>query len=114
MAAVHQRIALARSRFRENGAGYHAPLVGSLLTLAITLIRPSPLLADPFPRLQRNLNKATANAIALIRAAIERFDQIAAEPSAAHSALELAIWTDRKAIPPAAREHYGVLVEKYL
>jgi putative glutamine amidotransferase len=50
----------------------------------------------------------------LIRAAVERFDEIASVPSPAHSALELAIWSSRDLIAPAAREHYGVLVEKYL
>ena len=61
-----------------------------------------------------NLTEATANAIALIRAAIDRFDEIARTPSPAHTALELAIWTDRSKLAPAAKEHYGVLVEKYL
>ncbi len=61
-----------------------------------------------------NLTEATKNAVMLIKAAVERFGEIADKPSPAHSALELAIWTDRAKIPPAAREHYGVLVEKYL
>jgi 5'-methylthioadenosine phosphorylase len=61
-----------------------------------------------------NLNEATANAIELIKAAVTNFGQIADIPSAAHSALELAIWSDRDSIAPAAREHFGVLVEKYL
>jgi hypothetical protein len=61
MAGVHPRSALTRSRFRRNGAGYGAPLVGSLFALAMTLIGPWPLLAEPFPGLQRNPNKATAS-----------------------------------------------------
>jgi len=61
-----------------------------------------------------NLTEATGNAIALIRAAIERFGEIADVPSPSHSALELGIWSNRELIPPAAKEHYGVLVEKYL
>ncbi len=61
-----------------------------------------------------NLNEATANAIELIKLAVAGFSQIADTPSAAHSAMELAIWSDRDSIAPAAREHYGVLVEKYL
>ncbi|MDP6635825.1 MAG: S-methyl-5'-thioadenosine phosphorylase [Phycisphaerae bacterium] len=61
-----------------------------------------------------NLNEATANAIELIKAAVADFKRIADTPSAAHSALELAIWSDRDSIAPAAREHFGVLVEKYL
>ncbi len=79
--------------------------------------RPTPAELDKHELLKEiisNLTEATAHAIALIRAAVERFAEIAAEPSPAHAALELAIWTDRQAIPPAAREHYGVLVEKYL
>jgi 5'-methylthioadenosine phosphorylase len=61
-----------------------------------------------------NLNEATNNAIALIKSAVARFDEIAEVASPAHSALELAIWSDRKMIPAAAREKLGVLVEKYL
>jgi hypothetical protein len=52
--------------------------------------------------------------LALIRAAAERFDEIADVPSPAHSALEMAIWTNRQMIPPAAKEHLGLLVDKYL
>lgn len=61
-----------------------------------------------------NLSAATANAVALIKAAVERFGEIADVPCPAHSALALAIWSDRDMIPQAARDHYGVLVEKYL
>ena len=79
--------------------------------------RPAPADLDKHQLLKEiiaNLNEATANAIALIRSAIERFGEVADIPSPAHSALELAIWTNRTAIARAAREHYGVLVEKYL
>ena len=61
-----------------------------------------------------NLTEATGSAIALIKAAVERFDRIAEVPSPAHSALELAIWSNREMIPAAAKEKFGVLVEKYL
>ncbi|HOD84740.1 MAG: S-methyl-5'-thioadenosine phosphorylase [Planctomycetes bacterium ADurb.Bin126] len=61
-----------------------------------------------------HLSAATANALALIKTAVERFERIAEKPSPAHSALELAIWSDRASIPPAARDHYGPLVSKYL
>ena len=61
-----------------------------------------------------NLTEATANAIALIKEAVRRFGEIADEPCPAHSALELGIWTDPKAIPPAVKERLGVLVAKYL
>ena len=52
--------------------------------------------------------------LALIRAAIGRFGEIASEPSPAHSALELAIWSDRQKIQPDARVKYRALVGKYL
>ena len=61
-----------------------------------------------------NLTEATANAVALIKAAIDRFDEIAATPSPAHSALELAIWSDKSRISPEAKRHLGVLTAKYL
>ena len=61
-----------------------------------------------------NLAQATANAVALIREAVARFGEIADVPCPAHSALELAIWSNRGQISAAAKKHYGVLVEKYL
>jgi len=61
-----------------------------------------------------NLTEATANAVGLVKVAVERIGEIADMPSPAHNALEMAIWSDRKMISPVAREHYGVLVEKYL
>jgi len=61
-----------------------------------------------------NLSEATRNAIELIKAAVGRFAEIAEIPSPAHSALELAIWSDRDMISSAGRKHLGVLVDKYL
>ena len=61
-----------------------------------------------------NLTGATRNAVELIQAAVTRFSEIADEVCPAHSALELAIWSNREMIPPATRKHLGVLVEKYL
>ena len=61
-----------------------------------------------------NLTAATRNAVELIQAAVSRFQEIAQAPSPAHSAMELAIWSARDMIPPAAKKHLGVLVEKYL
>jgi len=61
-----------------------------------------------------NLTEATRNAIELIQVAVERFGEIADEPSPAHSALELGIWTKPEAISREARDYYGPLVEKYL
>ncbi len=61
-----------------------------------------------------HLTEATTNAIELIKAAISRFDDIADMPSPAHSALELAIWSDRSLITDETKDRLGVLVEKYL
>ncbi len=62
-----------------------------------------------------NLTEATLNAVELIKAALSRFGEIADTPSPAHSALEMAIWTNRQLLDTeAARKKYGLLVEKYL
>ncbi len=61
-----------------------------------------------------NLTAATGHAISLIKEAISRFGDIADTPSPAHNALELAVWSPPEAISPVAREHYGVLMSKYL
>ena len=61
-----------------------------------------------------HLTEATTNAIELIKAAISRFGDIADIPSPAHSALELAIWSDRSMISDETKHRLGVLVEKYL
>ena len=79
--------------------------------------KPAPAQLDKHELLKEiiaNLTQATANAIELIKAAVGRMGEIADTPSPCHRALELAIWTDRKMIAPAAKEHLGVLVEKYL
>jgi 5'-methylthioadenosine phosphorylase len=61
-----------------------------------------------------NLTEATGNAITLIKAAISRFGAIAEEVCPAHSAMELAIWSDRARISSQAKEKLGPLVSKYL
>jgi len=79
--------------------------------------RPHPADLDSHQLLKEiigNLTEATANAIELIRAAVNRFDEITETPSPAHSALELAIWSDRSMIPPDAKAKLGPLVAKYL
>ncbi|MCJ7544911.1 MAG: S-methyl-5'-thioadenosine phosphorylase [Phycisphaerae bacterium] len=79
--------------------------------------RPPPAELDRHELLKEiiaNLHQATEHAIALIRAAVARFERIAAVPSPAHSALELAIWTDRKHIAASVKKRYGVLLDKYL
>lgn len=64
--------------------------------------------------IQENVKAATANAILLLRAAIEDFGKRPLAPCACQSALELAIWTRRERISKAAIEKYGPLVSKYL
>jgi 5'-methylthioadenosine phosphorylase len=61
-----------------------------------------------------NVKAATANAILLLRAAIEDFGKRPLGPCACQSALELGIWTRRDRISKAAIEKYGPLVSKYL
>jgi len=61
-----------------------------------------------------HLQAATANAVALLQAAIAAF---AAEPpgeSPAHSALELAIWSERAKIAPADARKYGPLLARHM
>ena len=79
--------------------------------------RPAPAELDKHELLKEiigNLTEATRNAVELIRAAIGRFARIAELPCPAHSALELAIWSDRSKIDPAAKARLGPLVAKYL
>ncbi len=61
-----------------------------------------------------NIIEATKNAVELTKAAVERFGEIAEVPSPAHSALELAIWSNKEMISQEAKQRFGVLVEKYL
>ncbi|MHC4294825.1 MAG: S-methyl-5'-thioadenosine phosphorylase [Planctomycetota bacterium] len=61
-----------------------------------------------------NLTQATHNAVGLIKAAVARFGEIADVSSPAHSALELAIWSDREMIAEETKKKLGVLVKKYL
>ena len=79
--------------------------------------RPAPEDLDKHELLKEiigHLQAATDNAIGLIKAAIGRFGEIAEVPSPSHSALELAIWSDREMIPPEAKARLGVLVDKYI
>ncbi|MBS3733865.1 MAG: S-methyl-5'-thioadenosine phosphorylase [Phycisphaerae bacterium] len=61
-----------------------------------------------------NLTDATQHAVALIRAAVSRFKEISETPSAAHNALELAIWSDRRKITPETRDALELLAGAYL
>ena len=79
--------------------------------------RPAPAQLDKHELLREiigNLTEATRNAIELIRVAISRFGEIADVPSPAHTALELAIWSDRARISRALKSMLGPLVAKYL
>jgi len=80
--------------------------------------RPMPEALDRHELLKEiigNLTEATLNAVELIKSALSRFDRIARTPSSAHTALEMAIWTNRQYLDTAAaKRKYGVLVEKYL
>ncbi len=79
--------------------------------------RPHPAELDKHELLKEiigNLVEATQNAVELIKTAVGRFDEIADVPSAAHSALGQAIWSNRKMVSPATKKKLGVLVEKYL
>lgn len=61
-----------------------------------------------------HLKAATANAIALLRAAVGSLAARPLPPSLIHTALDLAVWSDPKALTPAIRARYGVLLERYL
>ncbi|MGD8452681.1 MAG: S-methyl-5'-thioadenosine phosphorylase [Phycisphaerae bacterium] len=59
-----------------------------------------------------HLNAATANAVALLRAAVAAFAHQPLGISAAHRALELAVWSDRAKIPAKVVEKYGPLLAR--
>ena len=61
-----------------------------------------------------HLTAATENATALIRAAVRRLASNPPGACACQNALELAIWSDGKAIDPATIKRLGILVDKYL
>jgi len=62
-----------------------------------------------------HLEAATANAVALIKAAVERIGEGAElAPCGCGSALELAIWSDRERIPARTVERLGPLLSKYV
>lgn len=61
-----------------------------------------------------NLKSATDNAVGLMRAAIAKFAKDPLIASPAHSALELAIWSDKTRITPEVKARYGPLLAKYV
>lgn len=60
-----------------------------------------------------HLKVATANAVTLLRATVERLAAGPLPACPAHDALELAIWSDRALALPKAAAKYGVLLRKY-
>lgn len=79
--------------------------------------RPAPTDLDRHELLKEiiaNMKQATHNAVGLIKTTLERFDEIADLSSPAHSALELAIWSNRGMISDETKARLGVLVKKYL
>ena len=60
-----------------------------------------------------HLKAATANAIELLRVAIQMLASGALPKSPAHDALELAIWSDRGLAMPGAIKRYGALLARF-
>ncbi len=61
-----------------------------------------------------NLQAATANSVALIKAALKHIDGPGDDDCSCRHALELAIWSDRKKIARETIDRLGVVVEKHL
>lgn len=60
-----------------------------------------------------NLQRASNAALLLIKKALEDISPLAEQPSPAHSALALGIWSDKKALDPEAIERLRPLWGKY-
>ncbi len=60
-----------------------------------------------------HLKDATTHAVALMRAAVEHLASHPPTPCECHSALELAIWSDRSKLDPAKVKRLGPLLSKY-
>ena len=79
--------------------------------------RPHPHALDQFELLQEiigNLKAASQTALQLIREALPYVRDLGTRSCPCQSSLELAIWTDRAAIPPATRERLHPILGKYL
>lgn len=61
-----------------------------------------------------NLDVATQNAIALIRAAIKKIGPLLEVPHEHHSALEMGIWSDKSCITDPTYNKLSLLIEKYI
>lgn len=59
-----------------------------------------------------NLHEATEAALGLIRRAMGSMEPLKVEPSKAHSALDLALWTDPDCIEPGTLERLGPLLAR--
>lgn len=68
---------------------------------------------DLLSQIMANLQRATANSVALIRAALADVSILQAEPSPAHDALKLAIWSDKSKVPRDEVERLRVLWGRY-
>lgn len=60
-----------------------------------------------------NLNRATQASVELIKAALSDVSILREQPSPAHDALRLAIWSDKSKIDPAAVKRLAVLWGRY-
>ncbi|MEO0514961.1 MAG: MTAP family purine nucleoside phosphorylase [Planctomycetota bacterium] len=72
--------------------------------------------SDPMGLLQEiigNLKKASAAGVALMKTALADLSVLRAEPSPAHSALALGIWSDKSQIDPAEIKRLEVLWGRY-
>ncbi|HET8723231.1 MAG TPA: S-methyl-5'-thioadenosine phosphorylase [Anaeromyxobacteraceae bacterium] len=79
--------------------------------------RPHPHALDQFELLQEiigNLKAASQTALQLIRETVPHVRDLGARTCPCQSSLELAIWTDRAAIPAATRERLRPILGKYL
>ncbi|MCH8315974.1 MAG: S-methyl-5'-thioadenosine phosphorylase, partial [Planctomycetes bacterium] len=60
-----------------------------------------------------NLNRATQASVELIKAALSDVSILREQPSPAHDALRLAIWSDKSKIDPAQVKRLAVLWGRY-
>jgi 5'-methylthioadenosine phosphorylase len=79
--------------------------------------RPHPQNADQSKVLEEiigNVKTATQNALELVKRAVPGVPALAEKPCACQSALALAIWSDKKLIPPETCKKLGPLLSKYV
>lgn len=61
-----------------------------------------------------NVQQGTANAVELVRRTVPRIAEAVGEDCPCRSALKLALWTDRSAVPPEEIGRLKPLVDKYI